>query len=706
MARTLTAPARAQVAHAERLQVPDLHLRADIRPDSIDLGARTVELIFSTGAPVDRFDWFSGHRYVETLSLEAGAVRLGRLNNGAPFLDSHSSWGVSSVIGVIEPGTAKVTSKRATATVRFSKRADVEPIWQDVRDGILRNVSVGYRVHKYEKDEGSDGGPVRMHAADWEPFEISAVPIGADDGSKIRSASGPQGNVPTHPCEVIIVRRARQETVMVKRVEPNADGTCPEGYEMVDGACVLKEDRGAAPAPNPGDPGAPHQPAPARTEPDPLQDASTRATLLERERCEGIQRAVRSARLPVQLADKLIKDGTSLTDARGIVLDQLNDGHVGPQRSVVSVEPVAGGPIDMGIWRGIENALLHRVAPGAFKLSDAGRNYRGLSLIEVAKCCLQARGIRTTGLSKMEVAGYALGLDHRGGMHTTSDFALILADVANKTLRRAYEEAPQTYQAISRRTTLPDFKMANRVQLGEAPQLTKVLEHGEFKRGTIGEGREQYQLATYGRIFAITRKALVNDDTDAFSRLTVMFGRSARDLESNLVWEQITLNGLMGDGFALFSTEHANLDAVPAAIGVGPIGLARAAMRKQKGVDAVQRINITPKFLIVPTGKETLADQFTSVNMLASAATDVNPFGGKLGVIAEPRLDDNSATAWYLAASPEQIDMIEYAHLEGEEGPVVETRLGFDVDGLEVKCRHDFAAKVIDWRGFYKNPGA
>jgi hypothetical protein len=65
-----------------------------------------------------------------------------------------------------------------------------------------------------------------------------------------------------------------------------------------------------------------------------------------------------------------------------------------------------------------------------------------------------------------------------------------------------------------------------------------------------------------------------------------------------------------------------------------------------------------------------------------------------------------SATAWFLAGSPDQIDILEYGSLEGEEGPIVESRVGFDIDGLEVKCRHDFAAKAIDWRGLYKNPGA
>jgi hypothetical protein len=162
----------------------------------------------------------------------------------------------------------------------------------------------------------------------------------------------------------------------------------------------------------------------------------------------------------------------------------------------------------------------------------------------------------------------------------------------------------------------------------------------------------------------------------------------------------------MGDGVALFHATHANLSGTSDAIAIAPIGAGRAAMRVQKGVDGTTLLNIAPRYLIVPAAKETIADQFVSTNLLASQSSNVNPFAGRLSVIAEPRLDAASAVSWYLAASPDQIDIIEYAYLEGEEGPIVESRVGWEVDGLEIKCREDFAAKAIDFRGLYKNPGA
>ena len=142
----------------------------------------------------------------------------------------------------------------------------------------------------------------------------------------------------------------------------------------------------------------------------------------------------------------------------------------------------------------IASALLFRHDPSKFPLSASARQYHSRSLTELARECLEAAGVRTAGMSRSELAGRALEV--RGGYHTTSDFSGILADVANKTLRAAYDQAPRTFAPFTRRGTARDFKAIHRVQLGEAPQLSRVNKHGEFQRGTITEGKESYRLAT------------------------------------------------------------------------------------------------------------------------------------------------------------------------------------------------------------------
>ena len=681
--------AAASQPNTQTIDLPSLSLRAEVRAESIDTDARTVEIVFSTGAPVLRYDWMTGGRYVETLGLDPKQVRLKRLNNSAPFLNTHSAYDVGDVLGVIVPGSARIEKGEARAVVRFSRRPEVEPVWQDVRDGILKHVSVGYRVHKYEQTEGDDKKLPTRHAIDWEPFETSAVPIGADDDAKIR-----QDKTATNAC--VLVTRAPQETQTMDDETTAAAATTDSTQPKPEQPVRTVTDPGA---PAPGS----EQPAERAAEATDRQ----RGADAERERVQGIIHAVRSAGFSAEFGDDMIKRGISLEKAQTMVLDELakrGGQDRGPRPGGTGIR-VESDPSEH-VRAGITNALLHRADEGQWKLTDLGRMYAHRSLLEYAELCLQARGYRTTGMSKMEISGLALGLNIRAGMHTTSDFPLILADVANKTLRRAYDEAPQTFMAIARRVPLPDFKTVNRVQLGEAPSLDLVGESGEFTRGTIGEGREQYALATYGKVFGITRKSLVNDDTDAFSRLTMMFGRAARHKESDLVWAQITSNPTMGDGAALFvDAGHANYTASGTAISVDSLGVGRAKMRNQKGLDGVEYLNLVPRFLAVPPSKETIADQYVTV-VTPQEGAKVNPFQGRLAVLSEPRLEAASATAWYLFADPGQIDIVEWGVLAGEEGPVIETRIGFDVDGVELKCRHDVAAKVIDWRGAYKNVGA
>jgi len=117
-------------------------------------------------------------------------------------------------------------------------------------------------------------------------------------------------------------------------------------------------------------------------------------------------------------------------------------------------------------------------------------------------------------------------------------------------------------------------------------------------------------------------------------------------------------------------------------------------------------LNLNPRYLLVPVGKETLAMQFITSPIVAAKASDTNPFYGQFSVISDPRLDANSSTAWYLAADPAAIDTIELAYLEGQDGVFTERKLDFDTDGFAVKARVDRGAKVIDHRGLVKNAGA
>ena len=135
--------------------------------DPVDGESRTLSFSFSSEAPVDR--WFG----IEVLSHQPGAMDMTRLNDGAPLLWNHNP---DQVLGVVE--RAWLEDGRGMATVRFSRSAFAEEKLAEVRDGILRNVSVGYAI--------TDATPLRQEdrdgflATSWQPHEVSVVSVPAD----------------------------------------------------------------------------------------------------------------------------------------------------------------------------------------------------------------------------------------------------------------------------------------------------------------------------------------------------------------------------------------------------------------------------------------------------------------------------------------------------------------------------------------------
>lgn len=445
------------------------------------------------------------------------------------------------------------------------------------------------------------------------------------------------------------------------------------------------------------------------------EQAAERAVVAERTRAAKINEIAEKLGA-VDFSRSFVDGGKSVEEFRAALIDHLADkqptgGEVGGVRAVVGTEHIEKRAAV------VEAVIMHRVDPAKNPLPEGAGEFRGMSLTDMARDVLEASGVKTRGMSKVEIASEALS-QRSGGMHSTSDFTVILGNTVNRTLRAGYEAAPQTFRPLVREVSVSDFKSVTRAQLGEAPQLEKVNEHGEFKRGTIGEGSETYRIATFGKIVGITRQALINDDLGAFTRIAQMFGVQAAQLESDLVWWQILSNPTMGDNVALFHlASHNNLQTT-AAFAKGTLSKMRTAMAKQKGMDGKTVLNIRPSFLMIPVELEdTAAELLRSVRYPDAVANTVADSLKALTIISEPRIDngiDNasvgaavvgSATAHYMAASPAQTDTIELAYLEGNRGVYTESKMGFNTDGVEIKVRLDAGAKVIDWRAFQKNIG-
>lgn len=352
---------------------------------------------------------------------------------------------------------------------------------------------------------------------------------------------------------------------------------------------------------------------------------------------------------------------------------------------------------------GMALAIEHRKNPAA-KLDEKAREFRGMTLTDMARDCVERAGTRTRGLSRQEIAVKAL--------QSTSDFPAILENVITKSLRGGYAGTSRTFVPWCRQATLPDFKEVSRVQLSGAPNLKRVLEGAEYEFGSFGDGAEKYSVQKYGRIVHISWETIINDDLNALTSIPQAFGASAGDLESDIVYGILTGNPNMADGVTLFHANHGNLGTPAALINAinpnpavaSPLSEMRQLMLLQKGLEG-RYITVRPRFLIVPPGLEEAALKVTNAAIVAARGNDANVIGPTLTPIVEPRLHDADADAWYGAAEPTTVDTIEFAYLEGNEGVFTETKAGFEVDGLQVKCRHVFGAKAIDYRGLFKNAG-
>lgn len=672
----------------DNLTLPLIGREASVLPDSIDMEAREIDIVWTTGARVMRRRWEGWdevREYEEELEVSPGAIRLERMNSGAPFLDSHDTWnGLRAVLGNIVEGSVRIANGQGTARVRLTSAPDAADVVHRILERTVRFVSVGYHVHHYEIDK-REGQREIWRATDWEPYEVSAVSMPADAGSVIRSAEGEKGAQRTAPCQITYRNNPAAAAAITRK-----------GAEMPNENDPAADDQRRATEGN-GNPGAAGAVPPAGQPAAGEERAAAQRLTLD------VLAICQRHGLPTARAADFIARGLTLDQVRAQILDSL--AAEGDQMAGRRAPAQAQGQPDTAFRDAMASAILHRVAPAAHPATPASREFMGRRLMELARISLERGGMDTRGMMSIELAGLALGERSGAGYHVTSDFPMILSGVITRTLRAAYDSTPRTFTAWASQKTVPDFKQVERVQLGGAPDLVKVPEGGEFSYGTMGDGKEVYALSTYGKIIPFSRQMLINDDLSAFDRIPQAFGASAADVESDIVYAILMGNPTMGDGTALFHADHGNLGTA-AIISETSLSEAYRKFAQQKGLEG-RPISVLPQFILTPPGPRSVQARKQVAATTPNSTSDVNPYAGRLQVIEEPRLIPASGQdPWFMAASPSRIDTIEYAYLEGQQGIYTETRMGFGVDGLEIKARHDFAAKAIDWRGLFKNAGA
>jgi hypothetical protein len=307
----------------------------------------------------------------------------------------------------------------------------------------------------------------------------------------------------------------------------------------------------------------------------------------------------------------------------------------------------------------------------------------------------------------------------------TSDFATYLNDKATKRVMWGYNEVPSAWRTYARTYDVPDFKPISFVRLSEMQDLLPVSEHGEYQESELAEiVGPSLTVGTFGRLFGLSRKAIINDDLNQLRDRPAAMGRAAaRTLAKDAV-APIVSNPNAYDGTALFHATHGNLDTT--ALSEDALRVALSAIRTQTDPNG-NRIVLRGQFLVIPPELEVTARRIlqstvipqpveataTAQDTLVVGRGGTNPLQNIVDYVVEDYLLD--ANDWFLFADPNQAPVTGVGFLNNVQQPdvflndpgMVNVLGGRDpyqmrIDVVHWKCRHDWGTGVFDWRGAQK----
>ena len=601
--------------------------------------SRQAELSLSSEEPCRR--WFGD----EILSHDADAVDLSRLQEIGVVLFNHDR---DRVIGRVLSVRLDEATHRLRAAIQFDEDEESERVYQKVRSGTLKGVSVGYSVDVWEEvkagatsTNGRFTGPCEV-ATRWTPYELSIVSVPADATVGVGRSFTENGDGTMDEKEKDIVERAQKPA-------GDAAGAAKESHVAPDAEAMRQE-----------------------------------AVAEERQRVREIGTMCRQ--FGVDDA-KFIADGMSVEGVRAAILTQLAAERKA-QAVTVQVDEMdkfrAAATDGLALRAGLE---VEKKAAGADE-------YRGKRMLRLAAECVEREMGKSTRTMDDETIV-------REALTGTGAFPGILSNVAHKSMAQAYQTAPTTYQLWVAHGSNSDFKDATRYRLSEADTLEKLNESGEFKASGVSEHMAKTSIATYGRMFSITRQAIINDDLGALQQLPAIYGAAARRMINKMVYKMLQDNTKI-EGKELFHSDRNNLHAVD--ISIPGLAKMKAAMAKQKNIAGLEYLNIQPAFLICPVELEVTAAQLiSSVVDPTKANATPNPFANKMTVVSEPELED--AKAFYLAAAAGVAPTIEVTSLNGNLTPVMERAEQFDTLGIKWRIYMDVGVNLLDYRGIQKSTG-
>jgi hypothetical protein len=691
----------------ETLSYRTITIRADDSgPETLDEESRSFEITLATETPVDVLDFERFEIVPEVLLMSGAELPKSRQ---IPLLDSHNRFGASSVLGSIRG--LKISNGDLVGRAHFSSiETDT---WTKAREGHLTDFSAGYKpIKSHWIPEGESfsyrgktyNGPLRLTQR-WKIREGSVVAIGADELAKARALSDTaevdEDNQKNKELENMD-KKTRQwlETLGLRK-----DADEDEAYKFMAGLKIQTENDDNTRAAGDGD------------KKTPPEDVNYQNADIEKIRNaaqgEELERILEILALGErwdnqELASDLIRSKKTAFEAYRAFDDFLQKKKTDDMK-FLKPAVIEADEVDKFRDASIDALIMRSEIAPSYKPEKFAVGYQdlmGFSLRELARESLRRAGKKTGG-DVMSMVGRALATD---------DLPYILANVANKALFTGWDTAAETWSVWCGTGSVSDFKTHYMPRISEADDLEEIPEHGEYRYGIRTEAQEEYSVATYGKLFAITRQTIINDDLGALIRIPSQHGESASRKVGDVAYAVLTANAAMGDGTALFHADHGNFvdNGSGAAPGQATIAAGILAMKSQKDLRGLRRLNIRPVYLICPVALEggtevfltsfQYADSDTVATDSSLAATRQNPYAGSYFTrVYEPRLDDDDAAAWYLAGPKGKTVNVYF--LNGVQTPYLETKQGWTVDGTEYKVRIDCGAKAVDWRGLYFNDG-
>lgn len=669
-----------------------LRLDSGKRPASLNEGARTVEVVAATEAPCPVFDYKTWETWLEILP-----VKRAKLPNKSPLLDAHNRWSTADIIGSSKGW--RVEGEEIIAVAEFATVKKAETAFQLLREGHLTDVSIGYRVNKYlriEKDETHevDGksydGPVLI-ALDWEIKELSFCPIGADADAKARALEGHKQQEESNMNEWL--KR------MAAKLGLSEDATEEQVREAVETEIAKREDAGEdfAELVEPKDG--------KRAEPDddgkviPLDDVRS---VVKSELGKQRKAELDSAREITDLckahdmeerAGDMISRGLTVQAAMAEVLAEIGKRDHG--------EFPGFGRVEMGADGG--DKLRAAVVDGLLMRSDvvvdapvAGADdFRGMRMDRIAEECLRASG-QPVPNNAMELIGRAL---------TTSDLPTILSETSRRAVLAGFETAEETWQTWCGVGSVSDFKVNSLISVGLFGDLSEVGEDGEIDAAYIEAVTEALQLVTFAKTFPITRQAIINDDLGVLVDVPNAMGAAAARTVGNLPYAVLDANQAMSDGIALFHADHGNLASSGSDVSVDSLSAGEDAMAEQKDPGGEATLGISPRFFLSGTKGRAKREQFfktTEIGGKTNQPNLANPYAGGLERVYDHRLN-GTKNKWFL--SGRKGTTVKVVFLNGVQTPRVETKQGWNPEGVVHKVAIDAAAAAASHRALYSNPG-